>query len=145
MPRAKPIDPALPNEPQWYLRSIPYGDYRQSRWWRRRRELFVETSKGTIGVMFCAICTNRARWDHPEIEIRFHVHHLSYEKLGAEADNDLMLLCNACHNFLHFPDSAAARSWVFWLLEHEFDIYSRCADVQGERGLLIPLSERAYA
>lgn len=30
-----------------------------------------------------------------------HVHHLSYDKLGAEEDTDLVCLCQKCHNYVH--------------------------------------------
>lgn len=29
------------------------------------------------------------------------VHHLSYERVGAEREDDLMALCSECHNFIH--------------------------------------------
>lgn len=90
-----------------YLRSIPYSEYRQSRWWRERREAFRATHD------FCWLCTfskTAARSGEP-IDLRFHVHHLSYERLGEEQDDDLVLLCSRCHNLVHYPESAAARFW----------------------------------
>lgn len=36
------------------------------------------------------------------------VHHISYDSLGAEPDQDLMALCWGCHDFMHaWPRTAA--------------------------------------
>lgn len=46
--------------------------------------------------------------------LRFHVHHVSYKRLGYERDDDLILLCPPCHNLIHYPDSAAAHHWLLY-------------------------------
>lgn len=97
-------------EPEWVLRSLPYRDYLNSAWWKERRELYKETVKQQNGknVLFCEICR---RHSFGVATVPWHVHHLNYEHLGAETDDDLLLVCSPCHNLIHFPESHAARYW----------------------------------
>lgn len=53
---------------------------------------------------------------------RWHVHHLRYANLGCEPDEDLTLLCSACHNVVHKPMSEAAIYWQAYLKENEREI-----------------------
>jgi 5-methylcytosine-specific restriction endonuclease McrA len=48
---------------------------------------------------------------------RFHVHHKTYERLGEEHWDDLVLLCSPCHNVVHFPTSHAAQWWITYQLK----------------------------
>lgn len=95
-----------PTESIWYLRSISYGDYRQTVHWRKRRDAY----RAILPWNECALCGLDER-EH-EFRIVFHVHHLSYARLGYELDSDLVLLCSACHNLVHRPQSAAAQHWL---------------------------------
>lgn len=118
MPRAKPLPEGAPTEPIWYLRSLPYGEYRQSRWWRTRRDRYVADLVARWGLKHCELC----RLEHvnvEDIEVRFNVHHMTYEHLGYERDEDLILLCSPCHNLVHYPDSEAARHWIAY---HQADV-----------------------
>ncbi len=47
----------------------------------------------------------------------FDVHHLTYEHLGDEPDEDLILVCAPCHNAIHYPDSAAGQWWIHYRLD----------------------------
>lgn len=106
-------------EPLWLLRAIPYGEYRQTAWWRQRREAYADTVTAANDCRVCELCgiddgsiaiANGNETDRDFI--RFHVHHKNYDNLGAELDADLALLCSMCHNLVHHPDSASARSWA---------------------------------
>lgn len=110
MTRRQPVPVEAENEPLWLLRSIPYSDYRMTIWWRRRRDAYEETVIRRLGMKDCEVC--RIRGDTLRDDLRFHVHHITYDRLGDEQDDDLILLCSMCHNAIHYPDSAAARHWV---------------------------------
>lgn len=108
-------------EPLWLLRSIPYSEYRQSNWWRKRRETYIENVRVRFGAQLCEACRGHS-YGQDRIPLRFHVHHVTYERLGEERDDDLALLCSACHNAVHFPDSHAAIYWLAWHLERGRDL-----------------------
>lgn len=97
-------------EPIWYLKGVSYGVYRQSEWWRIRRAAFLDSHPFPLTCDNCGIDT----LDYIEDEHRpprFDVHHLSYDHLGDERDEDLQLLCHPCHNMIDKPESAAAMYW----------------------------------
>jgi hypothetical protein len=58
----------------------------------------------------CQLCglTADEDWDW----IKFHVHHLSYGRIGYEHWDDLCLLCAPCHHLVHYPDSRQAQHWL---------------------------------
>jgi hypothetical protein len=107
--RRKPKRELGPSEPIWYLRGLPYSNYRQSRHWRRRSKAFREE----IACDTCGLCGLSPRSEEAlgADWIQFAVHHVSYKRLGYERDTDLILLCPPCHNLVHYPDSAGARHW----------------------------------
>lgn len=111
MPRMKPLPEGTPTEPVWYLRGLPYSEYRQSNWWRIRRDRYTATVVAVYGRKTCEIC-ELAAFETVPLEVRFHVHHLAYDHLGDEPDDDLILLCPPCHNVVHYPDSQAAQHWL---------------------------------
>lgn len=63
-----------------YVHSVP--------WMVRRDTYFIGRAKT------CARCRDPHK---KPIEL----HHLSYEQLGHEPDEDLMPLCRHCHNYIH--------------------------------------------
>lgn len=139
MPRMKPLPEGTPTEPIWYLRALPYGDYRMSNWWRIRRERFNDTAISIYGCKTCELC-GLASLDplgqHP-IAVRFHVHHRNYDHLGYELDSDLMLLCSPCHNLIHRPESNAARHWVTYNdAGSNFDLAERAAEILREPAIV---------
>jgi 5-methylcytosine-specific restriction endonuclease McrA len=109
MPRRDGIPANAPNEHIDWLRSMPYSEYRISRWWRRRRQSYIDSVIRRQGRKYCELCLIVGEQGYP---IRFNVHHTTYEHLGDERDEDLKLLCAACHNLVHFPDSHAAVHWA---------------------------------
>jgi HNH endonuclease len=128
---------SLQVEPLWYLRGLGYSAYLQTNAWRIRKAAYVEgrpmrcercgletideievtytRSIDPVTGQECsprkkdAVAQQRVAWEYRAPQ--FHVHHLSYERLGHESDDDLELLCSPCHNLEHRPDSNAGRWW----------------------------------
>lgn len=100
-------------EPLWYLLSIPYCQYMQTRHWKQRSASFVE---GFGCDKHCELCSIFQVVDDRGNVLdwlpQFQVHHISYDHLGCEPDEDLRLVCSACHNLIHNPDSRAAINWL---------------------------------
>ena len=70
------------------LRGLGYGSYRdylRSSHWRRLRKRLDQPK-------VCATCDSADR---------LHLHHRTYERLGAEEPSDLVWLCADCHDLLH--------------------------------------------
>lgn len=115
-------------EPLWYCKSIPYGEYRQTAWWKQRRQEYRDSVRNRYGRLGCELCRlSRIA----KFQCRYHVHHLTYERLGEEHDDDLMLLCSPCHNLVHYPDSHAAQHWLEKLSQWEVDIQTRLYEISG--------------
>lgn len=64
-----------------------YQDYLASRWWKVRRLKAIRKAG-----FQCEQCGTRGLLE---------VHHLSYQRLGAERDKDLRALCPPCHRAAH--------------------------------------------
>ena len=67
-----------------------YKTYLQSEEWRKRRKRALDR----VGYR-CERCSSKRV---------LHVHHLTYERLGAEWDQDLEVLCETCHQGEHFAE-----------------------------------------
>ena len=65
-----------------------YKAYLNSVWWKYRRLNF-----GTKYRQQCGVCQDEC--------VRPNLHHLSYQRVGAELDKDLVWLCEACHHAVH--------------------------------------------
>jgi hypothetical protein len=76
-----------PGRPQ-NLRALPYGEYLQTPHWKRKREDKLRA----VGRR-CQVCNHG-----PDT---LEVHHRTYERLGQELDEDLTVLCRACHGTFH--------------------------------------------
>jgi hypothetical protein len=94
-----------PLETLIYLRSIPYSEYGQTRWWRFRRESYAD---GRHKCLCCGVFRQHGPLELP----KFHVHHLTYAELGQEPDEHLAYVCSPCHNLIHYPESHAAQHWL---------------------------------
>lgn len=70
-----------------FLRSLPYAEYLQTPHWAARREATLKAAGGR-----CHVCNSS---DNP------NVHHRTYERFGDEADGDLLVLCQPCHQLFH--------------------------------------------
>lgn len=77
---------------------INYHDYLRTEKWETLREKVYERENG-----ICEQCKTNIRLEG----VPFCVHHISYENLGNEKDEDIALLCIPCHNKLHtiYPGS----------------------------------------
>jgi hypothetical protein len=73
------------------LRDMPREQYLRTSWWLHRREVALKKAGRK-----CAQCG---------ASTRLQVHHLSYDRLGAERDSDLEVLCDPCHEKHHFDES----------------------------------------
>lgn len=68
--------------------SSTYNEYLMTRHWQMLRERIYQQRKQT-----CEKC-------HKHISV-FQLHHLNYWHLGREQDDDVLLMCVACHEKLH--------------------------------------------
>lgn len=78
------------------LRAMPYEQYLQTAWWRGRRNLALRRAGYK-----CERCAAGRQLE---------VHHLSYERRGDEADEDLQVLCRGCHLGHHVNEVTPNRS-----------------------------------
>lgn len=91
-PKAKRSHPKL--TPVEVLRELSYAQYLRSRWWKSRREVALRMAGEQ-----CQRCGAGKE---------LVVHHLSYERLGAELPQDLEVLCWSCHEVTHEIAAEAA-------------------------------------
>lgn len=83
---------------------MSYEDYLSSTRWNRRKHAFYGRNENS-----CAACSSKRR---------LVVHHLSYERLGRERDEDLVVLCWDCHDELHLR--FGRRRWDLREKSYEF-------------------------
>lgn len=91
-----------------------YGSYIRSHHWRSRRaEAIRRSHKG--GVPCCEVCgrqgtphatprdvlTPLQKHGRTENSNGLEVHHVTYERLGCELPNDLIVVCDDCHGRAH--------------------------------------------
>jgi hypothetical protein len=69
------------------LISINYAEYLKSKEWRDIRNRLLK-ERG----FNCERCNSKKN---------LQIHHLTYERLGFEEDNDLVILCEKCHKEVH--------------------------------------------
>jgi 5-methylcytosine-specific restriction endonuclease McrA len=69
------------------LRALPYREYLKTKHWQRVRTGAVRRAKSR-----CQLCNEPGQ---------LHVHHRTYERLGAERNSDLIALCEDCHAKFH--------------------------------------------
>lgn len=75
----KPVD--LEHWFEWY------NEYLTSPLWRERRNLIIQRAKGR-----CEVCQARAA---------YQIHHLTYARVGRELPDDLVAVCDRCHDDYH--------------------------------------------
>ena len=77
-----------------------YAAYLRSPHWQETRDAKLASAR-----FMCELCGEggKRRYDHSghEYWIGIHVHHLTYERLGAEHLDDLQVLCIHCHQVTH--------------------------------------------
>jgi hypothetical protein len=72
---------------KWALGKVDYYDYIQSEEWREK----ADRAKWRAG-MRCQLCNRHGT---------LNAHHRTYERLGHELDEDLIVLCRDCHKMFH--------------------------------------------
>lgn len=92
MSRKSDADPVREAQKRAFYRQCPweyseYAHYLRSSHWRRVRD----RTRQRAGYA-CEACGSTDQ---------LQVHHLTYERLGAEHDSDLQLLCQTCHQEAH--------------------------------------------
>lgn len=84
--------PGQENLPSWdrlmELRSMPYAEYLQAEEWQRPRKQALRVAKYK-----CQLCGTSG--------VKLEVHHNSYENLGCERPDELIVLCTNCHTVHH--------------------------------------------
>jgi len=97
-----------PNSPDKIraLRAMPYDEYKQTSWWRRRRHARLQKAYGK-----CERCRR--------VVSIADVHHVHYDRLGAERDSDLEVDCRDCHTKLHFDQSRTQNIGAYEMLARE--------------------------
>lgn len=78
------------------LRSLAYEQYLRTDHWRARRNRALK-----LATYRCQRCTDNRN---------LQVHHLSYDRLGEELDDDLQVLCRGCHLGHHVAEATPHRS-----------------------------------
>lgn len=66
-----------------------YDKYLNSEHWRNLRTKIAYQRNFT-----CEKCNKK-------VISKYHIHHLTYDNIGNEKDEDLMFLCENCHNKIH--------------------------------------------
>jgi hypothetical protein len=88
------------------LREMPYQDYLVSPWWRLRRHARLNKADGK-----CERCRKVVKIAD--------VHHVNYDRKGAERDSDLEVACRDCHRKLHHEESRKQHIGQYEMLAHE--------------------------
>lgn len=81
------IDNNLYQQTLDYFKSLPYKEYLKTEHWQHFRKEAVKYFQGK-----CQLCNS---------EESLNLHHRTYENLGRETFNDVILLCKDCHGKFH--------------------------------------------
>lgn len=73
-----------------------------------RRQKYLE-KHGTQ----CELCGAQAEFISGPVQ----VHHLTYERLGAELDDDLVAACEQCHRTMHGLERSTPITWIRQYIE----------------------------
>jgi hypothetical protein len=76
------------------LRMMPYREYLQTSEWQERRKRKLRRAGYR-----CQVCN--------KYNVRLNVHHRTYVRCGDENDQDLVVLCEVCHEIFHMHGSLA--------------------------------------
>lgn len=74
-----------------------YDQYLETPHWKAFQKLAFEEQRQRLGHNRCEHCPPNA----PIPKEPLHVHHLTYERLGAELLSDVVIICRDCHNKIH--------------------------------------------
>jgi 5-methylcytosine-specific restriction endonuclease McrA len=68
--------------------------------WIAFRKLAFEAQRRRLGYNCCEHCPQEER----SKEAKLQVHHLTYERLGSELLEDVIIICDGCHDKIHGRD-----------------------------------------
>jgi hypothetical protein len=74
--------------PHYWLPLLPYQEYLQTEHWAKARKTALERAD-----FKCRVCNVG--------DTELHVHHRTYQRLGREREEDLIVLCKECHSLFH--------------------------------------------
>ena len=79
-----------------------YEHYVKTDCWSLRRKAYLKIHN------WCEVCSRFGE---------LQIHHLSYERLGHEHDDDLLAVCDSCHRTFHgLPGTP--RTWIEQVVSH---------------------------
>ena len=70
---------------------VDYHEYINSREWRAKRQDFIKSSQTSNECYGCQAAYRSG----------YHLHHVTYERLGREKLEDLRMVCEPCHTAIH--------------------------------------------
>ena len=70
------------------LKGKPYGEYLKTKEWQQTRRRALKSAGYK-----CQLCGTDG--------VQLHVHHKTYDNIGEEKPDDLIVLCKACHKKQH--------------------------------------------
>ena len=68
---------------------VGYKKYLETDHWKYQRKRIARNRKYTC--QKCGVVAKK----------HFHIHHLTYKRVGNEKPNDLVFLCESCHKYFH--------------------------------------------
>jgi len=75
-----------------YLKYMPYAEYLKTDHWKNvKKKVFIRVGNK------CQLCSSK---------INLNVHHNTYENRGEERYEDLIVLCQKCHEIFHFNNNS---------------------------------------
>jgi len=103
------IKKRLFDEEERQNRKKKYNAYMRSDEWKQKRNEIISIYKQ------CVCCGS---------EENLNVHHLTYENIGNEKYEDLLLLCNMCHKNVH-----RGKIKVFCMTDEQIEAFNKVRDI----------------
>jgi hypothetical protein len=94
------------------LKMEDYEKYFDLPHWQDFRKQVLEAQKQKLGKNCCEKCG--ASPEKVTRETALHVHHLTYERLGEELIEDVIIICRPCHEKEHGHDAESQRKAALW-------------------------------
>jgi hypothetical protein len=107
-----------------------YADYLETPHWKQFRRAAFEDQRKRQGRNLCELCGAS--------DVKLIVHHLTYERLGAELLSDGRIICRTCHdNIIHGRGSGVAPEVIDYCPWRQVDPNKRVA-VRRENAQKVP-------
>jgi hypothetical protein len=85
------------------LKAWEYDKFLEGPHWQELRKQKLEEQRSRLGYNCCEKCGERQPVP-PTRETALHLHHLTYERLGEERLEDVLVICPHCHKKEHAGD-----------------------------------------